>query len=95
MAHLMTDAISPFPPLTASHTHSLSLSVSPLSCSLPLHLHFDIKMLSDSFRLSMNKQILLRTVLISKGSINTKVDIKDEPEDDEKICKSALRKPKI
>ncbi len=59
----MTDAISPFPPRTASHTHSLCLSAILLS-SLPSL--FDIKMLSDDFEFSMNKLSPLRTILISK-----------------------------
>ncbi len=59
----MTDAISPFP-LALPLTHSVSLSLC-YPALFPLSL-FDIKMLSDDFELSMNKQIPLRTVLISK-----------------------------
>jgi len=63
----MTDAISPFPLCAASHTHTLSLSpcLSAIQLSSPPS-PFDIKMLSDNFRLSMNKWNLLRTVRISK-----------------------------
>ncbi len=72
--HFMTDTISPFPPRAASlsHTHTLSLCLSAILLSYPLS-PFDIKMLSDNFMLSMNKRILLRTVLISKCNINTKL----------------------
>jgi len=47
-------------------SHTLSLCLSAILLSSPPS-PFDIKMLSENFKLSMNKQILLRTVvLISK-----------------------------
>jgi hypothetical protein len=65
----MTDAISPFlqcaDSLSHTHTLSLCLCLSAILFSSPLS-PFDINMLSEDFMLSMNKRILLRSVLISK-----------------------------
>ncbi len=48
-------------------SNTLFLSLSAILLSSPLF-PFYIKMLSDGFRISLNKQILIRTVLISKGT---------------------------
>ncbi len=71
----MTNTISPFPPYAASLTHTLSLSLSAILPSSPPSL-FDIKMVSDDFKLSMNKQIPLRTVLISKVTSIQKLSVR-------------------
>ena len=79
--------------LPLTHSHSLSLRYPALFPPSP----FDIKMLSDDFELSMNKQIPLRTILISKvASIRNNMTLNSHKETLVKLenykCKKFCRK---